>query len=303
MNALAISFAAAAFAALSNLFFRKNTLHSPYASSSGFLVLFYFISFVTSIVINPSVLLSDINFIVVFIGGCVGMLNIALMHVTSRALKHGPAGLTFAFQNTSAVFPGLLLFLMFDPVYGFSCAPLQLVGTFFVVCGLFLGAKKESSDSSKTSPKWFVYAIGCFAIQMCALTLIQGRCVLFDCDKIGGFLSAFAVNENDDKWFMPAQFGVAFLLQSVFFLTEKRRLSKPELTYGFLSGIANFSSTCLLLLATKFALPFEKSMLFPCFSVGTLLLCNTWAKKLYKEDFNLASNAMCSLGVFIGVLA
>lgn len=301
MSSLVFVFLAAGSAALSNLFFRKNFTSSANVSSNGYLLIFYFFSFILSFFIFPNLWTANINFTVVLIGGCVGFLNVSLMVITGRALQKGPAGLTFAFQNASAVFPGLILFSLFDSSFGFSCSTLQLIGMAFVILGLFLGAKRESSDSI-VYLKWLKYALICFAVQILALTLIQGRCVLFEGDKLEGFLAYFAFTETDDIWFMPGQFGMALVLQSLMFLKEKRKLQTSEMICGSWGGLANFGSTCLLLLATKLALPWEKCILFPCFSVVTIILCNLWANRLYKENFNLAANTLCSFGVFLGVL-
>lgn len=302
MSSLVFVFLAAGCAALSNLFFRKNFTLSTNVTTSGYLLVFYFFSFILSFVFYPNIWSTSINFTVVMIGGCVGFLNVALMVVTGHALQRGPAGLTFAFQNASAVFPGLILFLLFDSSFGFSCSYLQLIGMAFVVMGLFLGAKKESINGSTVYSTWLKYALICFIVQILALTLIQGRCILLESDKLEGFLAHFTFTEMDDIWFMPGQFGVAFLLQVLMFFKEKRQFQTSEIMCGSLGGLANFGSTGLLLLATKLALPFEKCILFPCFSVATIILCNIWANKLYKENFNLRANMMCSFGVFLGIL-
>jgi hypothetical protein len=300
MIATIFSLFAAVAAALSNLFFRKNALTSSITSPSGYLVLFYFFSFISSFIFFPEIWHSQINYTLLVVGGFVGVLNIVLMDLTSRALHKGPAGLTFAFQNASAVFPGFLLFLSFGSSYGFSCSLLQIGGMALVLFGLFLGAKE--GEGSHTSWKWLKYAISCFIIQTIALTCIQGRCILFDSEKLHGFLSSFALDQTDDMWFMPGQFGTAFILQFVLFLREKRALLKSELTYGCLGGIANFASTALLLMATKYALDMEKGILFPTFAVATIILCNTWAALLYKETFKVKSNVLCAIGIFMGII-
>lgn len=223
------------------------------------------------------------------------------MLLTAQALKKGPAGLTFAFQNASAIFPGLILFLLLGSDFGFSCSYFQLTGMVLVLLGLFLGAKKESANQSGASSKWLKYALACFIIQILALTFIQARCVLFGCGEISGLFSDFTFTESDDVWFMPGQFGASFVMQTVIFLREDKRIQASEVIYGSLGGIANFSSTCLLLLATKFALPFEKGILFPCFAVASMILCNLWANRLYNEKFNLKTNALCSFGIFMAV--
>jgi len=302
-----MTIAAAGCAALSNLFFRNSSVRSSATSSpNSYLVCFYFFSFLASLILSPSIWQVKPDFATIAIGGIVGVLNVSLMLLTSQALKKGPSGLTFAFQNASAVFPGALLFVIFGTKFGFSCSFIQVIGMGLVLFGLFLGAKKESKKESvganAASTTWLKYAIACLAVQVMALTLIQGRCVLFESDKLGSFLSTFAVSEDSDGWFMPGQFGVAFCLQLFLFLREKQGIKKHEAVYGFLGGLANFGSTCLLLFATKYALPAEKGILFPCFAVTTIVLCNLWANRLYKEEFNFLANAVCAIGIFVGVL-
>lgn len=222
-------------------------------SPSGYLVLFYLFAFILSILFSSDIWKVDINLIILSIGGCVGLLSSTLMLLTSRALKQGPAGLTFAFQNASAIFPGLILFLLLGSDFSFSCSFFQLSGMLLVPFGLFLGTKNESANHPQASSKWLKYALACFIIQIFSLTLIQARCILFDCGQIGGLFSDFTITETDDVWFMPGQFGASFMMQAVIFLRENKSFQKNEIIYGCLGGIANFSSTCLLLLATKFA--------------------------------------------------
>jgi hypothetical protein len=301
MGSLVFSLLAGTCSSLSSLFFRKNSDYSANrSSSSGYLVLFYFISFIFSFIFYPEIWKVKVNFIILSIGICVGLLTSTLMLLTSRALKHGPAGLTFAFQNASAIFPGLILFLVLGIDFGFSCSLIQFSGMLLVLFGLFLGAKKESSNQRKASSKWLKYALACFITQILALTFIQARCLLFNF-KIGGLFSNFTFTEFDDVWFMPGQFGAAFVMQAIIFLRENQRLQKREMIFGCLGGMANFSSTWLLLLATKFALPFEKGILFPCFAVTAMILCNLWANRLYHENFNIRTNTICSFGIFLAV--
>lgn len=297
------AFLAASCATLSNLFFRKNSDASE-TTANGYLVLFYLLSFLASFIFYPEVFFTPPSWTLILLGGCVGALNISLMLLTAKALQKGPSGLTFAFQNASAVFPGVLLFLLFGQEFGFEMSGLKWLGIGFVLTGLFLGTRDASHSDSKASDsvKWLIYASAGFIVQVLALSFIQGRCLLFDCQKNGGVFSRFAVDEKFDVWFMPGLFGTALVLQLFLFLKERRRFKKSEFVLGSLGGLANFGSTGLLLLATKFALPFEKSILLPCFSVATLILCNGWANRLYKEKFNLLANFFCALGIFISVL-
>lgn len=303
MNSLLFSFLAASSAAFSNWLFRKNSSAEKNSSSiNGYLFCFYFFSFISSLIITPGIWHTPPNITMLSIGGAVGVFNIALMLLTFRALTKGPAGLTFAFQNASAIFPGIILFLFFGLEFGFTCSYSQVLGIVLVVFGLFLGAQSKNQDATSpvASKSWLKYAIACLAVQVIALTCIQGRCVLFEHDKLD-WLTPLAVLKADDIWFMPGQFGIALLLQTALFGWERRKLKAKEILFGTLAGIANCISTGLLLLATKFALPSEQGILFPLFAVSTIILCNLWATLLYKEKFNYAANGVCALGIFIGL--
>lgn len=297
MGALLFSLLAACCAALSSLCLRKNLDGADGSGSpTGYLILFYLSAFLLSIGCYPEIWSVRFHPTMFCIGALVGVLNSTLMLMSFRALRRGPAGLTFAFQNASAVFPGLILFMFLGSDFGFSCSLVQAAGMLLVLCGLFWGAQIYTLRAFK----WLKYAVGCFIVQILALTFTQARCVLFDVDPAGeGLLTYLALSAADDAWFMPGLFGASLGMQILLFLRESHRLKRRECIYGSLGGLANFSSTCLLMLATKLALPFEKAILFPCFSVAALILCNTWANRLYGEKFNFKTNSLCSLGIFL----
>ena len=296
---LIIALLAAVCTSLSSFLFRKSGDYRPESSRpTGYLLLFYLSSFVLAFVLFPDCLKFHVNWIMLGIGACVGCFSSALMFLTYRALKTGPAGLTYAFQSASAIFPGLILFIILGEEYGFSTTYLQWIGMLLVLQGLFLGARKESEG--KGSLEWLIYAIGCFVVQVLALTFIHGRSVLFDC--CAQFFSNISFTAEDDIWFMPGQFGAAALVQSIFFMSEGKKLERKESLLGSLGGAANFFSTFLLLVATKIALPLENAILFPCFAVSGMVLSNIWANRIYKESFNLKTNLLCSAGIVIACI-
>lgn len=301
MNALVFSLLAAGCTCFFSLCFRKNSDHytDKNSSASGYLVLFYLASFLFCFILYPDLLSSRPHLIMLSMGACVGILNSVLMFLTARALKRGPAGLTFAFQNASAIFPGLILFGLLGSRFGFNYSYLQVFGIVLALFGLFLGASKATDHSTRSYAVWLKYALACFILQILALTLIQGRCVLFKCHELGSFCAKLSITEQDDIWFMPGLFGAALLIQLMLFFKEGQGLKKHEMLYGSLGGLANFASTAFLLLATKFALPFEKVIIFPLFAISTMVLCNIWANRLYQEKFHVKQNVLCSLGIFL----
>lgn len=294
MNAIFLSLGAAVCAASTNLFFRMNTARVN--SVSGFLVLFYLSAFVFSLILSPEIFQTQISLNIVALGALVGALNVGMMFLTSLALQTGPAGLTYAFQNASSVFPGLILFALFGIQYGFSCSAWQIAGICLVILGLFIGTiNQDNSENKGASLAWLRYAVACLLVQVIALSVIQGRCILFQGDSN---------LQQQDLWFMPAQFGTALFLQSLILfkdLRKNKKIYKEEVYFGILAGLGYFGGTLLLLLATKYATPGETSVLFPCFAVATIVLCNTWASLLYGEKFQYLSNAICATGVFLSL--
>jgi len=296
MNSLLLAFFASCCSSMASLLFRKHgeTTNSP----SSYLTIYWLISFLAAFFFFK-VWDQDFNLTALFLGSIVGFLNISLMLATAKALQKGPAGLTFAFQNASAIFPGFLLFLFFGSDLGFSFSILQGVGLILVLLGLFKGAK---AGTAKDFTGWLKFATLCFASQVLALTILQGRCILFDCSKLPAFWSNFSLTSQDDGWFSLGQFGCATLLQSALLFGERNTIPRLSFLLGLGGGIVNFASSFLLLLSTQLAAPEYKGLLFPCFCVGGLLICNLWAWKLYKERFNIASNALCSAGILIGII-
>lgn len=303
MRGIGFSFLAAGSASLSNFFFHRNSHQSEKKVNSNiYLLFFYLVSFLASLILCYGALKQGISFTMLGLGVFVGLLNVLLMILTSRALQKGPAGLTFAFLSVSAVFPGLLLFLFFGEENGFSFSYQQLIGILLVVLGLYLGTKNESGLRPMMLLKWLKYALAGLAVQILALSLIQGRLVVFDYTPFKEAESSFSIATVEDAYFMIGQFGAAFLVQVIYFFTCNCRWPKKEVFYGSLGGAANFLSTFMLLLATKWALPYEKGILFPCFAVATLILCNLWANRLYGEKFNTTSNTTCAFGILIGLI-
>lgn len=292
---------AAGCAASSSFCIRKNAEYSPHAN--GYLWVHYFICLLLSLAIYPELFKTAWNPAMMFIGALTGLFIVVLMQITSRAISCGPTGLTFAFLNASSIFPALILFFLFGKDFGFSVTIPQIGGMLLVIGGLLLASRSNTGKSAKISREWLKYAIACFFLQTCILTLFKWRCLLFTCDT-PHLLIPQGFTEQDDFWFMPGVFGMANLAQGILFLRERRRLQWSEMGFGVLGGIANASSTILLLLSTKWAnSPTENALLFPIFAVATLVSCNLWARAFYKEEFNILANALCCIGIFIGSIS
>jgi drug/metabolite transporter (DMT)-like permease len=301
MLSILFIFFAATGAAISNLVIRMGL--NPTKSLNGFLFIFYLTSMFFTLAMFYEILASPINYPMVAAGMIQGGIVVLLTQLTAAAMKKGPAALTFAFRNASAVFPPLILFILFGPSFGFIITPVQLLGMTIVVIGLFFAARQKNSDGIQSIPKsWFLYAICCFAIQGLASTIVQWRCLLFTQDLPSHLLIPFSCAEADDGWFLPAGFAMASILQLILFLREKRIFESKELYLGGLGGLLNGSCGFFLILATKWASPVEKVILFPLFAVLIIMLCNLWGRIIYNERVNILGNAVCCFGIFVASL-
>ena len=305
MNAIVAALLSAVCASLSNLFFRKNADIHKGPSAKGelaqFLFFYYLSAFALSLISCPQLWSAKFNIPLFATGAFVGILNCLLMALSFRALRAGPAGLTFAFLNGSSLFPGLILFLLLGPDFGFSCSIIQGVGMVLVLIGLTIDARMKSSGQDKPAPQWLPYTLAAFFMQILAMSCFQGRSLLFNGGP-GGFFDRMLATPADDIWFMPGLLGVPLIFQFALFLRKRTHLHKKESAYGSLAGTGYFASTWLLLLATQVATASQSCAIFPCFAISTMVLCNGWSYWLYEESFFLKTNLLCALGITITAL-
>lgn len=83
---------------------------------------------------------------------------------------------------------------------------------------------------------------------------------------------------------------------------ERRRPLAAEVRNGVMGGVANGVGTFLMIRSTEVATSLEQAMIFPLFSVTTILVCNLWGQWIYKERVNWKANAFCVLGVLVGTV-
>jgi hypothetical protein len=299
MQATLLSLTGSVWATGANVCIRRNSIRK--GSLAGFFSCYFFASLLFSLLFAPEIFGQSLNIPMISIGAVVGVINAILVLLAGRAIQTGPSGLTFSFQNASSIFPGLILFLLFGPTFGFGLSAIQMIGMVLVIFGLFWAAQNKEA-TTKASKKWLFYAGGLALLQALAFSIIQWRTLLFGSDTPSHFLVPFTLSESSDIWFMPGMFGASCLFELVLFLREKRFWHTSEVTYGLLGGIFNGLTTYFLVLSTKLAESYETAILFPCFAVATMIFSNLWAKKFYHEPFHVRAHAVCSLGVILGAV-
>lgn len=286
-------------ASFSSLALSKSLHHG--ASIRGYLSSYFLVSFLISSLLN-GIFSFNISFNVPMslLGLVVSFLIMGLMFWMGKAIQKGPSGLTFAFQNSGAILPPLLMALIFKEPFGFSLTIGNLIGIGLVTLGLFWAAIGTSKISLRK--EWLWYALLIFFVQGLILTIFQYRCLLIQEGLPSHFLIPFSCSQEADLWFMPVIFFSAWVCQVFNFSFSEKRLPKmSEMIGGSLGGLANGLSTFFLLRATLVATPVEKAMLFPLFTVLVILLCNLYGKLMYKEIIPWKAHAFAMLGIFIGM--
>ena len=145
--ALIFTLFAATLASIVNLMTKKNLDQT--GTSNGYLTIYFFLSFLGSLLVTPKIFTAPFSPIMFGIGCFTGFLMFLMMILLLKALEIGPAALTFGFQNASAVFPVILLFFIFGPSFNFVITPTLVVGLFLVVGGLFWSAKSAVCKRKK----------------------------------------------------------------------------------------------------------------------------------------------------------
>ncbi len=287
-------------ASFGNYTLRKNLDNG--GSSTAYLVIYFSFSLLVASVINPVFSqLTHFHTPMFSLGVFVGLLMALMMLFTTISLSKGPSSLTFAFQNSSAVVPTLMLAAIFGSVYGFNATPSLIIGAICVIAGLFWAAVKQKGSES-TKPSWYFFACMMFLVQAFTLTLFQWKCLLTQ-NVAEHSLIPFSCSLEDEIWFMPGLFISATLLQTMYFVCQEKRMLKfKEIQWGLIGGIANGISTYLLLQANMLATSMEKGVIFPLFAVSVILICNAWGQWLYREKVYWPANILCSTGILISAV-
>ena len=141
--AIILVLAASLAGALVNLLTKKN--QDRIGAAQGYLVIYFLCSLVFAFLIHFS-RYEHVSWPMFSVGVFAGVLNFLLMVFVTQALKFGPPGLTFAFQNASAILPSVLLFALFGPAFQFHLPPTLIIGLCLVVIGLFVGIRFGGAD-------------------------------------------------------------------------------------------------------------------------------------------------------------
>lgn len=298
--ALFFAILAGIFIALSNLCMRKSM--DGGGTTKGFLVFQMGMGFLVNFLLGP-VRVGDYspNFPIFILALIAGVVFAWMLFSLGRAVENGPAGLTFSIIASSTVMPGIVMSLFFGKAWGFPYTPWHALGSLVVLIGIFWAGR--GMEGLKNKRKWIFYSASMFALHTLLLVIYQWRSLLFNLKNPEMIQPYFTAKTIQSEWFSPFMFIVACLIQLAIFLQAERRWpQRLEIFYGVAGGFCNAICTFFLIQATQVALPLENAIIFPVFSVMSILLSNLWGQKLYQEQVNWRASQLCAAGLIIGTV-
>ena len=291
---------AGGFISLSNFFMRKSIDHG--GTTKGFLVFQMALAFVVAFFLNPVKTGNyACNGSIVALGIAAGIILALMLFSLGKSLEKGPAGLTFSILNAATVMPAIVMAILFGIAYGFPYTIWHAAGSILVVFGLFLAGK--GLQGLRDRKGWLVFCASMFALHIFLLILFQWRALLLNLPHPEELVSFFTSEQIKSQWFTPIMFMTATVVQLILFVYyEKRRPRRLEAYYGVLGGTMNGLCTYFMIWSTEVANPLENAVIFPIFSVVTIVLSNLWSQKLYQEKVDWRACQFCALGLVVGTV-
>ena len=286
---------AALFIALSNLFMRRSI--DAGGTTKGFLVIQMFIAFLVALLLGPVKAHSYAwNGPIIILGLCSGLVLALMLLVLGKALERGPPGFTFSILSAATVMPAIVMAILFGAAFGFYYTIWHGIGSLLVLAGLFWAGK--GLEGMQDKKRWAFFAILMFSLHLLLLVIYQWRAVLLNFPE-----PYFTADQIRSQWFMPMLYLSAAIIQlGVYLSSERRTLLSKEWLYGCGAGICNSLCTFFLIQATELATGFQNAVIFPLFSIGTIVFSNLWSQKLYQEKVNWRACQVCMLGILIGTV-
>jgi len=298
--AVVLMFFAGVFVSISNLFMRKSI--DSGGTTKGFLIFQMAMAFLVALSLNP-VRTGDYasNVPIASLGILAGLILAGLLFSLGRALENGPPGVTFSILNGSTVMPAIVMATLFGAAKGFPYTTWHAVGSILVVFGLFWAGK--GLQGLRDRKAWITFSLAMFSFHILLLVLFQWRALVLNNLHPEEITSLFSAEQIKSQWFMPFMFLAATFVQLAVFIRYERRWPRGlEVFYGLLGGAANGLCTYFMIWATEVAVPLENAVIYPIFSVVTIILSNLWGQKLYQEQVNWRACQLCAFGLVVGTV-
>jgi drug/metabolite transporter (DMT)-like permease len=296
------AFIGACFAGFHNYFLRRSI--DAGGTSRGFFLAMLVFSSLIVILLNP-VMQGNYTFSLeaVLAGLSMGFFLGLFYFTLGKSFETGPVGLSVAIINTSSVVPALVLALIFGAAFGHPYTLWNGVGSLIVVLGFFILGR--SRIEAPNLAHWVLIVSLAFLSHVLYLILLQWWDMILNPALPRSSLIPFYADSDNCCWFTPFLFiGAALLHWGVFF--SKPKMNYPissEWLYGICGGVVNGLCMYFLILATQYADGWENAVIFPVFSVGIIVVTNTWSHLLYKEQVNWIAITTCVVGISIATIS
>lgn len=300
MGLISVIFAAL-FAASSNLFMRRSI--DAGGTTRSFLAIQMAVAFLVAIFIGPVKENSyAFNGPIIGLGLLSGLVLASMLYLLGKALEKGPPGFTFSILSAATVMPAIAMATLFGAAYGFFYTAWHGLGSLLVLIGLFWAGKGVSGLQNRTS--WLLFSAGMFSLHVLLLVIFQWRALLLNIPHPEELVSFFTAEQVRSQWFMPMLYLSGACVQLTIYLKKERwRVPSPrEWVNGVGGGVANSLCTFFLIQGTEIATGFEMAVIFPLYSIGTIVFSNLWGQRLYQEKVNWRACQVCAMGLFIGTV-
>lgn len=196
-----------------------------------------------------------------------GFLYVAGLVLIQTSVKVNGATMTSAFSKLSLIVPLAVSFLFFNEVPSL----LKIGGLVLAACAILLINSSGKNGAAAGEEKK--------NLMLLLLTLLAVGCS----DSMTKIFSRLG-NQSEDTRYFFFLFSTAALLTLFLSSVEKKKTGKgfrlAELASGILAGIPNYFASYLLL---QSVLELPASLVYPCYSVGAILLVTLGSAVFFRE--------------------
>ncbi len=286
----------ACFCAASNLFMRRSI--DAGGTTRAYLMIQMSIAFLIALLIGP---ITEgayaLNAPIALLGLFSGLVLAVMLIFLGKALENGPPGLTFSILCGATVMPGVVMAVFF----GFLYTAWHAIGSMLVLAGLYWAGR--GMQGLQNRKMWILFSVAMFSLHVLLLVIFQWRAMLLNAPHPEELASFFTAETIRSQWFMPMLYlGAALVQIGVYVQNESRKPYAKEWTNGIGGGISNSLCTFFLIKGTELASGLENAIIFPLYSIATIVLSNLWSQRLYQEKVNWRAAQICALGLFVGTV-
>jgi drug/metabolite transporter (DMT)-like permease len=224
-----------------------------------------------------------------FLGAlALGLTFILIFYLTALTTQQNGAGIAVIATKMSLIIPVVLAYFLYNDHF----TALKITGVAMALVGVYMAVKKKKSNDSPSLLLPFVVFLASGLID----TSIK-------------YLQHNHLNGNDEIYFVPTLFGIAFVAGSIVLLLRPKKIkpiaSRLWIPAGITLGIVNFFSIHFLVLALRHN-GLESSVVFSINNIGIVLLTTLMGVLLFSERLSLKNKTgvvLCAVAILVIALS